>query len=134
MAEEPGILGNLPRSRPGRRSARRDAGARSPKRSGQPAKPKGRVASAGTAGGGRPAGAGTAEQRGHARGARPASDGASSARSRADARHDPADEEETQTPANLVAGAARAAGGAASAGVRVASRLTAEALRRLPRP
>jgi hypothetical protein len=97
MDDEGGVLGNLPRSRPGTRSQKRDTSARA---------------------------AETAERR-STRAARPAAQ--TTARPKppprpAEGGHDP------------VGDAVRLASGIAGTGLRVASGLTREVFRRLPRP
>lgn len=151
MTDEPGILGNLPRSRPGRRSERRDAGAGGSKRaegSAGGAPKRGQGATAGMSGRRQGATDGpkrqktTAEAPKRGQGARTArakradSKTATGGSARRDAGGSGAKRsgEERDAAPGLVTGAARAAGDVASAGVRVASRLTSEALRRLPRP
>jgi hypothetical protein len=101
MADDDGVLGNLPRSRPGRRSEKRErdgaAAGRAPGGSKRTASPRASGRSA------RAAGA-KDEAAAPARGADP------------------------------LGGAVRAAAGVAGVGVRVASGLAREVLRRLPRP
>jgi hypothetical protein len=95
MDDDGGVLGNLPRSRPGRRSQKRDAAARA---------------------------AESAERR-SAKAARPAAQTA--------ARPKPPPPPEGGDP---VGEAVRLAAGIAQTGLQVASGLTREVLRRLPRP
>lgn len=106
MTDDGGVLGNLPRSRPGRRSEKRDAGAkaapraeRSGARAAKPAQARRRP----------PAPAPVAEP---ARAAKPAPP----------AGGDP------------VTGALRTVTGLAATGARVANGVAREVLRRLPRP
>ena len=99
--DDGGVLGNLPRSRPGRRSQKRDTAARA---------------------------AETAERR-SAKAARPsAQTAAPKARGRVAKPRPPAER------ADPVGGAVRLAAGVAQTGLQVASGLTSEVLRRLPRP
>jgi hypothetical protein len=105
-ADGGGVLGNLPHTRPGRRSEKRAAG--------RPAEAAGAAARKAEAGGARAA----------------ATPRPSPARSSAAAR-EPADESGTGGPLeDLMHGAGKVAG----AGVRVAGGLARELLRRLPRP
>ena len=104
--DDDGILGNLPRSRPGRRSTKRPA-EHGPQKAGRA-----------------PATAGRAPAD-RSPGARP-SDPPPEARS-----SDPPPEARSSDP---LTGAARAAGQLAGAGLRTASRLAGQALGRLPRP
>jgi hypothetical protein len=106
MTEEHSILGDLPRSRPGRRSERREPEAARKARSRSGAAD-------------RPRQAATREQ------------ATSTARSTRPAREAAAPDD---AGPGLVTGAARAAGDVATAGIRVASRVAGGALRRLPRP
>ena len=124
MTDEPSILGNLPRSRPGRRSERRErageaGGRRTSGGASAAASPsttsarKAEGGSRGRSGAGPPAGEAVREGRTAA--------GAPRAR-------------ESAAPDDLIGGATRAAGQAATAGAKIASRLASGALRRLPRP
>ena len=106
MTDEHSILGDLPRSRPGRRSERRDPG------SARKARPRAAASD-------RPR-SGAKQDR-----------TASAPRSTRPAREPAAPDD---AGPGLVTGAARAAGDVATAGIRVASRVAGGALRRLPRP
>jgi hypothetical protein len=114
MADDGGVLGNLPRSRPGHRSEKRtgktaaQAGA-----AGRPEKP---AAKASTPAGGAKTGAPKSPQRAATRPPR-AGDGRSASRA-----GDP------------VGNAIRTAAGVAATGARVAGGVAHEVLRRLPRP
>jgi hypothetical protein len=111
MADDGGVLGNLPRSRPGQRSEKRTgraaAAAAAPKERAQPGKPAGAPPSAGATPK-QPAGARTS---GDAPPEQPASHGG-----------DP------------VVETIRAVTGVAATGARVAGGVAREVLRRLPRP
>ena len=104
MADDGGVLGNLPRSRPGQRSD---------KRTGKTAAKAAGARSAGQRGG--PAAAG--------RKAAPASAGARSRR-----------EAPASAGADPVGGALRTVAGVAGLGAKVAGGVAREVLRRLPRP
>jgi hypothetical protein len=107
MEDDGGVLGNLPSSRPGRRSAKRDSG-------GSPAKTAGEAAA-------------KAEQSGKAA-AKPART------SRSAPKRQPADPIQPEPSGDAVTAAARTAAGLAVAGVRVAGAVGRELVRRLPRP
>ena len=107
MADEPGVLGGLPRSRPGRRSARREATTGA---GGRPAKKPSERSSATTK---------AAEATSPSRATTPR--GASNERPDRDGE-------------DVLTGAARAAVSVGGAGLRAASRLASGAIRRLPRP
>ena len=131
MADDEGVLGKLPNSRPGTRSAKRDSGGR-PSRAasraaakaeaeGKPAakvppgsKPRAKAKPAATAKPGRGA-AGA--------GARPGAE-----------RRQPADPSRPQPSGDAVTSVVRGAATVAATGVRVAGAVTQEILRRLPRP
>ena len=132
MSDDQGILGNLPRSRPGRRSDRR-AGARP----GAPQKPgsrrtegrSGASATRAARSGSAASGAATSKSRGEAARAG-AGRTARTRQPRAAGDTPPA-----PPPGDgLVTGAARAVLATGEAGLRLASRLAGEAVRRLPRP
>jgi hypothetical protein len=136
MADDEGVLGNLPHSRPGKRSAKRDSG-------GGPAKAAGRAAAKAEAGG-KPAAKAPRASKPRARakpaagtkagaGAKPASTAKPGAGPDA-GRRQPADPPRPQPSADAVAGVVRTAATVAATGVRVASAVTQEILRRLPRP
>jgi hypothetical protein len=124
MDEEGGVLGNLPRSRPGRRSEKRDS-----TRPGEGAAGAGKASARAAKAGPRPAktsarAAETAERR-SAKAARPSGQAAR--------RPEP-----PQRPADggpdPVGDAVRMAAGVAGLGLKVANGVTREVLRRLPRP
>ena len=121
MTDDPGILGHLPRSRPGRRSERRE-------------RPTG-AAGRGAAGAGRAPASESAPKDERGSGGRST---LSPSGGRAGAERRPAAGEAGTAPSaasdDLIGGAARAAGQAATAGLAIASRLAGGALRRLPRP
>jgi hypothetical protein len=104
MADDEGVLGNLPNSRPGKRSAKREAAA------GRPAKTAARAAS-------------NAERKG-----KPAARPARSQKQ--PKRHEPAPRPPAEDPVGAVV---RTAAGVAATGVKVAGAVTQELLRRLPR-
>jgi hypothetical protein len=136
MADDDGVLGNLPHSRPGKRSAKRDSGSRpsnaarkaaaKSEAGGKPAakaprasKPRSRAKPAASSKPGRAAaGAGAPSQR-----------GATGARS---ARRQPADPTPPQRSSDPVTTVVRTAATVAATGVRVAGAVTQEILRRLP--
>jgi len=111
MDDEGGVLGNLPRSRPGRRSEKRDAG-RSAKTSPRASKTSARAAQ-------------TAEAR-SAKAARPSG--------QASGRPEPPPQRPAEGGPDPVGDAVRLAAGVAGLGFRVANGVTREVLRRLPRP
>jgi hypothetical protein len=104
MDDEGGVLGNLPRSRPGTRSQKRDAG--------RAAKTTSRAAE-------------TAERR-SAKAARPSG--------QASRRPEPPPPRPADGGPDPVGDAVRLAAGIAGTGLRVANGLTREVLKRLPRP
>jgi hypothetical protein len=106
MAEDGGVLGNLPNSRPGKRSAKRDAGAQSPKA----ARPRRRTAAVKSDGPDRVV-------------EKPAM--------RAEVRHDPVPPSASEDPVGAVV---RTGASIVGAGVKVAGGITRELFRRLPRP
>jgi hypothetical protein len=116
MADGGDVLGNLPRSRPGTRSAKRTGGGA--KRTGGGAKDA-RTKRAASSAGKRPA-TGSRGKPAAARGQRAGGRGAKP--------------EPPMPGADPVGDAFRVAGKAAEAGLRVASGVTREVLRRLPRP
>jgi hypothetical protein len=117
-AEDGGVLRNLPRTRPGRRSDKRSAG--------RPAEAAGAAARRAEAGGGaaartpRPKRAGAQRKPAGARPRRPAA-----------AASEPGTEPSRGGP---IEGAVHTAGKIAGAGARLAEGLAKEVLRRLPRP
>jgi hypothetical protein len=156
MTDDGGVLGNLPSSRPGRRSAKRDPGAKRPAKTasaGRPANAASEAAKKAEA-----SGKAAADPPRTAKAARTsakpgrAAAGKASPRKRTTAvkgagssdrvgvdpafrgkrRHDPVS---TPEPAGQALGAVvRGAAGVAVTGVRVAGAVTQELLRRLPRP
>ena len=143
MADDEGVLGNLPNSRPGKRSEKRDSGGGRPSNAASKAaanaeaggkaaakaprtsKPRARrVKPAATAKppGSKAAGAGAPPQL-VATGARPDVD-----------RRQPADPPREQPSGDAVTSVVRTAATVAATGVRVAGAVTQEILRRLPRP
>jgi hypothetical protein len=136
MADDGGVLGNLPNSRPGKRSAKREAGA------GRPAKTAARAAAKAETEGkaaAKPArksrtspkaGASrrrTAAPKGGAPGDRVVEDPAM----RGEVRHDPVPPPLSEDPVGAVV---RTATEVAVTGVRVAGAVTREVFKRLPRP
>jgi hypothetical protein len=110
MPDDPSVLGNLPRSRPGRRSAKRDDAKPA---AASPAKPRPAATKAG--------------------GTRPKPKRTASAKRRARARSvakEPPPTQRPATPTDPVTGAIRLAGKVAGAGFKVAG----EVLKRMPRP
>ena len=154
MADDDGVLGNLPHSRPGKRSEKRDSGGRpagaaskaaaKAEAGGRPAakaprasKPRAEAKPAANAKPGRTAaGAGAPPQRA-ATGAR-AKSGARARAAGGGARPDPARRQPADSPrqpsGDAVTSVLRAAATATATGVRVAGAVTQEILRRLPRP
>jgi hypothetical protein len=123
VSEDPGVLGNLPRSRPGRRSDKRAGGEAWSEAAG----------SAGAAGGAAKPAARKSAAAGGAR-RKPASTGA-----RAGSRTPPRQRKAPVAPepsgaADPVSGAIRAAGQLAEAGVKTAAKVAGGVIRRLPRP
>jgi hypothetical protein len=116
MADDEGVLGNLPKSRPGKRSAKRDSGRKSA--AGRPAKAAEKAAVRAEAAD-TPAAKPPRTPRA-ARGGR-----TTAPKSRTDPAHAPSDP---------VSAAVRTAAGIAVTSVRVAGAVTQELLRRLPRP
>ena len=111
MDDEGGVLGNLPRSRPGTRSQKREA-ARQEQTSARPSKSSARAAE-------------TAERR-SAKAARPSG--------QASPRPDAPPPRPADGGPDPVGDAVRLAAGVAGLGLRVANGVTREVLRRLPRP
>jgi hypothetical protein len=107
MEDEGGVLGNLPRSRPGTRSEKRDAA-----RAARTAKTTSRAAE-------------TAEQR---------SSKASRPSAQTSGRPKPPPQRPAEGGPDPVGEAVKLAAGIAGAGLRVANGVTREVLRRLPRP
>ena len=144
MADDDGVLGNLPHSRPGKRSEKRDSGTRPSNAANKAAqkaeaggkaaakaprasKPRARAKPAETAKPGRAAaGAGAPSQRG-ATGAR----AGGGARPGAE-RRQPVDPVRPQPSGDAVTTVVRTAANVAATGVRVAGAVTREVLRRLP--
>jgi hypothetical protein len=147
MADDGGVLGNLPNSRPGKRSAKRDAGA------GRPAKAAARAAAKAETEG-KAAAKAPSKSRTSAKPGRKAAGKASPAkpaRERTTAvkdpgsgdgvglsgdmdgkgRHDPVPPPPAEDPVGAVV---RTAAGVTVAGMRVAGALGREVFRRLPRP
>ena len=126
MSEERGVLEGLPRSRPGRRSDRRNA----------PTRPAsdldgGSSPGSGARSGGRSTGAASrSRSAGDAAASKPPRTGDRSSRPTAP---EP-DDAPVRDGEELLAGAARAAVSIGEAGVRAAARFAGGALRRLPRP
>jgi hypothetical protein len=129
MADDGGVLGNLPNSRPGKRSAKRDAGAARPAKSAARAAAKAEEEGA-PAAKPRPApapGKRTTAVKGGGSGDRVVVDPAI----RGVVRHDPVPPSAREDPVGAVV---RTAAGVAGAGIKVAGAVTHELLRRLPRP
>ena len=151
MADDEGVLGNLPRSRPGKRSEKRDSAGRpsnaarkaavkaeaAGKAAAKPARASNAKAPAAKAGA-KPRRAATPKRGRKAAGSgAPAQRGATSARaSRVEpvpVRPQPA-EPAAQQSGDAVANAVHAAATVAATGVRVAGAVTREIMRRLPLP
>jgi len=144
MTDDGGVLGNLPNSRPGKRSTKRDSGAGRPAKAaeaaaakaeadGKPAAKAARTPRAArtSAKPGRAAAGAGAKPKGKAAGAKPPA----AARAHAGRERRPPAEPITPGAApDPVTAAVRTAAGIAVTGVRVAGALTNELLRRLPRP
>jgi hypothetical protein len=117
MADDDGVLGNLPHSRPGKRSDKRDSG-------GRPSNAA-RKAAAKAEAGGKPAAKAPRASKPRTR-AKPATTGARSSR------RQPADPTPPQPSGDAVTSVVRTAATVAAMGVRVAGAVTQEILRRLP--
>ena len=117
--EEPGLLGNLPRSRPGTRSDKRTAGSKPAARRSQAAKPG--VKRSASAKAAAPKRAGAAQRTGSVQSSRPAKTG-------------PATPDPAAPGRESGSGPLRSAAKVAGTGLRVAEGVTREVLRRLPRP
>jgi hypothetical protein len=119
MADDEGVLGNLPHSRPGKRSEKRDSG-------GRPSNTASRAAAKAEAGGEPAAKAPRASKPQRA---------ATGARAKGGPeRLQPADPPHPQPSGDAVTSVVRTAATVAATGVRVAGAVTQEILRRLPRP
>jgi hypothetical protein len=151
--DEPGLLGNLPRSRPGTRSDKRDSGAdpggaesetRSP--ASQPAAKRSQAAKPGsnrgaTAGKASPAKkAGTSRRTGSVKSKAPAKGAPTTAAGKASPKAKPVPvsvsepRDEGQEAGAGRSGPLRSAANVAGTGLRVAESVTRKVLRRLPRP
>ena len=122
MTGDDGVLGNLPNSRPGRRSAKRDGPAKEAPKATRPPKPAGSAKA----------------QPGHRRTAAvKGADSGDAVRLKHDigakGGHDPAKAPETPGR-DPVSAAVRTAAGLAVTGVKVAGAVTQELVKRLPRP
>ena len=115
MTDDEGVLGNLPRSRPGKRSEKRDPGKAAAKA------PRASKKAAGAKATAKPRRAATPKPR------------AKAAAKPDPVRRQPADPA-PETSGDAVASVVRTAATVAATGVRVAGALTQEILRRLPRP
>jgi hypothetical protein len=115
MADDGGVLGNLPNERPGRRSAKREKGAASAGSGGRPAKTAGKAAT-------------KAETAGKRAAAPPRT------KPKAAAPPPPPPPEAAERSPDLVSTAVRTAAGVAGAGLRVTTAVGRELWRRLPRP
>jgi hypothetical protein len=153
MADDEGVLGNLPNSRLGKRSEKRDSGGRPSKTASRAAA---RAEEAGKPAAGKPAAkapraskprakakpAATAKAAAKAKPGRaaggagaPSQRAATGARAQPDAgRRQPADPPRPQPSGDAVTSVVRTAATVAATGVRVAGAVTQEILRRLPRP
>jgi hypothetical protein len=133
MADDDGVLENLPHSRPGKRSEKRDS-------AGRPSNAARKAATRAEAGG-KPAAKAPRASKPRAR-AKPAASpkpgraaagaGAPSQRGATGARRQPADPPPPQPSGDAVASVVRTAATVAATGVRVAGAVTQEILRRLP--
>jgi hypothetical protein len=132
MTDDEGVLGNLPHSRPGKRSEKRDSG-------GRPSQAASKAASRAEAGG-KPAAKAPRASKPRARAkpaatAKPRRTAAGAGASQPDAdRRQPADSPRPQPSGDAVTSVVRTAATVAATGVRVAGAVTQEILRRLPRP
>src|SRR5262245_27991726 len=142
MDDDGGVLGNLPRSRPGRRSEKR-AGAKQGGAAAKPATTSKRAAAPGAAGAERPAASAERAARSAERRDAPAARQAPGSEARAPRRAAAAREERAAAGRDEAAGRAgsdpvgdaiRTATKVAGTGVRVAAGVAHEVLRRLPRP
>jgi hypothetical protein len=132
MADDEGVLGNLPKSRPGKRSAKRDSGRKTA--SGRPAKAAEKAAVRAEA-----ADTPAAKPPRTPKGSRPRPTAAPKGRISdqvevGDEMHAKPQREPGRAPSDPVGAAVRTAAGLAVTGVRVAGAVTQELLRRLPRP
>jgi hypothetical protein len=137
MADDEGVLGNLPRSRPGKRSAKRDSG-------GRPSKTASKAAVKAEAAGKAAAKPARASKPARAKTAGAKASGAKSAAAKPrraatpKPRPDPVRQHATdpapQQTGDAVANAVHAAATVAATGVRVAGAVTREIRRRLPLP
>jgi len=130
MADDEGVLGKLPNSRPGTRSEKRASADR-------PGKTASKAAAKAEAGGKPAAKAPSSKPRARAKPAATAKPGrgAGGAGSRAGAeRRQPADPPRPRPSGDAVTSVVRGAAAVAVTGVRVAGAVTQEILRRLPRP
>ena len=131
MTDDEGVLGNLPHSRPGKRSEKRDSG-------GRPSQAASKAAARAEAGG-KPAAKAARASKPRARAkpaatAKPGRTAAGAGASQPDAdRRQAADSPRPQS-GDAVTSVVRTAATVAATGVRVAGALTQEILRRLPRP
>jgi hypothetical protein len=131
MTDDGGVLGNLPNSRPGKRSAKRDAGAGRPAKSAAKAAAKAESA-------GKPAAKPAKKSRTSAKPGRKAA-GAASPKDGVDVNrdmrgqrmHDPVPPPASEDPVGAVV---RTATDVAVAGVKVAGAVGRELFKRLPRP
>ena len=122
MTDEGGVLGNLPNSRPGRRSAKRDRPANAARKAAVRAEAAGTPAAEAEA-------RVTSGRRTASKGRR-GGDGVDVLHDMdAQRRHD-----QPGSPGDALGAAVRGAAGAAVSGVKVAGAVTQELLRRLPRP
>lgn len=141
MTDDGGVLGNLPNSRPGRRSAKRDRPAKAAAKAATKAEASGKAAAkpprtskaARTSAKPGAAAAGKASPRGRktaVKGADPEDRVALNRDIRRQGRHDPG---YAEASGHAVGAVVRGAAGLAVAGVKVAGAVTEELLRRLPR-
>jgi len=120
MTDEGGVLGNLPSSRPGKRSAKRDRPAKTAARAAAKAEASGKAA---------------AKPPRTSRAARTSPKPGRAAAGKAGPKPRPPVERARHEPGDDPVGAVvRGAAGLAVAGVKVAGAVTQELLRRLPRP
>jgi hypothetical protein len=134
MTGEDGVLGNLPNSRPGRRSAKRDGPAGAGAKAARGSKSAGSPKAAGSAKATRASKPRRQRDRTTAVKGGRIDDGVRvDPVMRGKGGHDPAREQETPAGDPLSA-AVRTAAGLAATGVKVAGAVTQELVRRLPRP
>jgi hypothetical protein len=122
MTDDGGVLGNLPNSRPGKRSAKRDRPAKASEKAAVKAEASGKPAA-------RPARTSKAARTTAVKGGGIEDRVDVNPAMRGKGRHDP-----PETPGDPLGAVVKGAAGLAATGVKVAGAVTQELLRRLPRP